>query len=259
MVIIPGGTDFFDRRFDDFVVGYKHSVFEWCKIFIDQNPNATWPILLSATANSRERRLTMLGASGSNEPVVRPHPTEPDVYADGTEEEFNEAVRITLTFCDDKAPFRTMNQVYQQLAEGIKTGRIQYRPVYLDDQPGELDLTLCVIGRDPVFDIADRVGGYGRAIEEMLARRRQEQTSGDRLRQASREKIDDTIAAVYDEAERVGGKPPNTTELRTLVKAKLAAEGLTASIAQILEIAREPKHATRRWKPGHPKTTNSTK
>jgi hypothetical protein len=139
----------------------------------------TWPIFLSATAESREQRLTMLGAIGSNVPVVRPHPTEPDVYADGTEEELNEAVRITLTLWDDKAPYKTMNAVYQQLAERIRTGRIQYKPVYLDDQPGKLDLTLCVIGKDPVLDIAKRVGGYGRTIEEMLARR-QEQTSRDR-------------------------------------------------------------------------------
>jgi hypothetical protein len=199
----------------------------------------------------------MLGASGSNEPVVRPHPTEPDVYADGTEEELNEAVRVTLTLWDDKAPFRTMNAVYQQLAERIRTRRIQYKPVYLDDQPRELDLTLCVIGGDPVLDVADRVGGYGRAIEEMLARQRQEPTSGDRLRQASEKKIDDTITAVYDEAERVGGKPPNTNELRTPVKAKLSAEGLTASVVQISEIAGQPRHAGRRWKRG--RAPNSTK
>jgi hypothetical protein len=108
-----------------------------------------------------------------------------------------------------------------------------------------------------VLDIADRVGGYGRAIEEMLARRRQEQTSGDRLRQASKKKIDDTITAVYDEAERVGRKPPNTTELRTLVKTNLGAEGLTASVVQISEIAGQPKHARRRWKRG--RAPNSTK
>jgi hypothetical protein len=181
IIIIPGGTDSNGRRVDDFVVGDEHSIFAWCKIFVDQNPNATWPVFLCATAESQKQRLTMLGASGSNVPVVRPHLTEPDVDADGTEEELNEAIRITLTKWDDKAPYRIMNAVYQQLAERIRTGRIQYKPVYLDDQPSELDLTLCVIGKDPVLDIVKLVGGYGGAIEEMLAYRQQEQTSGDRL------------------------------------------------------------------------------
>jgi hypothetical protein len=34
MIIIPGGMNFFGRRFDDFVVGDEHSVFGWCKIYI---------------------------------------------------------------------------------------------------------------------------------------------------------------------------------------------------------------------------------
>jgi hypothetical protein len=168
---IPGGTDFLGRHFDDFVVGDEHTVFDWCKVCVDQNPNEAAPYYLSATVKGRERRLTTVGAIGSNVPGARPHPTETDVDDDGTEQEFNEAIRITLTTWDDKAAYRIQNTIYQQLAERIRTGRIEYQPVYLDDLPGELDQTLCVIGKDPVLDIAERIGGCGRAIADLLALR----------------------------------------------------------------------------------------
>jgi hypothetical protein len=176
MITIPGGTDYLGRRFDDFVVGAEHSVFAWCKIYIGQNPNQValgflGADFLSAAAKAKDYRLTMLGARGSNIPGARPHPTETDVDIDGTEEESNEAIRITLTLWDDKTPYRTMNAVYQQLAEGIKTRRFEFKPVYSDDYPDKLDTTLCVVGKDSLLYVAERVGGYGHAIHKMLAER----------------------------------------------------------------------------------------
>jgi hypothetical protein len=45
---------------------------------------------------------------------------------------------------DDPTVYRTSNAVYQELVEGILTGRIDAKRVYLDDRPGELDPTLCI-------------------------------------------------------------------------------------------------------------------
>ena len=197
-MIIPGGKDFLGRHFDDFVVGDKHSVFAWCKILLDQNPSATWPVFLSATANAREHRLTMLGARGSNLPAVRPHPTEADVAIDETEDEANEAIRIVLTVWDDKTPYRTQNALYQQLAENIRAGKIEYEPAYLDDCPGTLDETLCVVDKDVVLDIAERCGGCGRTITDLLSAR-VEQKPPEKCNRARPRVPNDVLRRWYEE------------------------------------------------------------
>jgi hypothetical protein len=155
-VIIPGGAANWivrEHRFADFVVRDKHTVYAWCKIYVDENPNATPPEFLVATTGRQEDRLTFLGAIGSNLPGLRPHPTETD-KGDG----------------DDRAPHRTANAVYRELAKGIRSGRIEVKKsVYLDDRPSEIDLTLCVIGGAPVFAIARKRKDHGQVIAWLLA------------------------------------------------------------------------------------------
>jgi hypothetical protein len=70
------------------------------------------------------------------------------------------------------------------------------------------------------------------------------------LRPAPFAKIDNAIAAVYDEAKAQGKKPPNLIEVVAPVKDKLREQRLSASRERIQEIARDPKHSSRRGKIG---------
>jgi hypothetical protein len=74
--------------------------------------------------------------------------------------------------------------------------------------------------------------------------------TSDDFRPATDDKIDDAITAVYDEAARIGSKPPNIKELPKLVSAKLDAIGFVASGALIMKIGDRPAHKKRRRKPG---------
>jgi hypothetical protein len=154
-IVIPGGFDEWSgHRVDDFVVGAEHTVFEWCMIYTGGHPTAfLGDNARTASVRFQDIRLTLLGARGSNEPQWRPHPTET-----------NQGV------WDDPTTYRTRNAVYQELAEGTRTGRFDAQRVYLDDQPSELDPTLCIIGRDPVLAIARRRNDFSQYIAALLAR-----------------------------------------------------------------------------------------
>ncbi len=70
---------------------------------------------------------------------------------------------------DNPAAFRTSNAVYQELAEGITSGKLDAKRVYLDDRPAELDLTLCILDAAPVLAIARRRKDHGQHIARLLA------------------------------------------------------------------------------------------
>lgn len=161
-IIIPGGVDDWwpSHRFDDFRVGAEHTVFEWCMIYTDRHP-AWLSNHNSATAKDRENRLTLLGANWSNVPGWRPHPT--------LDPKFGDDPKKAPKIWDDERVFRTCNAVYQQLAGGITSGRLDAKRVYLDDRPGELDPTLCVLDAAPVLAIARRCKDHGQFITRLLA------------------------------------------------------------------------------------------
>jgi hypothetical protein len=71
---------------------------------------------------------------------------------------------------DDPAIYRTSNAVYQELAEGVTTRRLDAVRRYCDDRPKELDFTLCIIDAAPVLAIARRRKDYGQYIAALLAR-----------------------------------------------------------------------------------------
>jgi hypothetical protein len=248
-IIIPGGVaDWLIRehRFADFVVGEKHTVFEWCKIYADENPNSIPPDFLEATTERRKDRLTFLGTNWTNASGLRPHPTE-----------------TRRGVLDDPVSFRIMNAVYRELAKGIKSELIEIeKPVYLDDWPEKLDLTLCVIDAAPVLAIARRRKDHGKAIAELLAARDQKTQceearaaqanhaaggTSEGLRPASDYRVHAAIDNVYDEAERTSKKPPNVKEVRKPVQQLLQQEGYTVSGNRIMQLAEQHN---RRWKPG---------
>jgi hypothetical protein len=55
---------------------------------------------------------------------------------------------------------------------------------------------------------------------------------------------------IYDAADRAGKPAPNIKQVPPLAQARLAAEGFTASLAQITRIADEAEFKTRRRTPG---------
>jgi hypothetical protein len=253
-IIIPGGVEeWLGRRFDDFAVGAKHTVFEWCMIYTDHHPTAVLgDDSRTATARFLDMRLTLLGARGSNEPRMRPHPTETD-----------------RGVWDDMMIYRTRNAVYQELVEGRLDAERRYR----DDRPGEPDPTLCILDAAPVLAIARRRKDYGQYIGRLLATQDDAtapsvtegdlgvdgtvidgngQTDGapDDLRPASDRQIHVAITTVYNEAERTGTKPPNIKEVREPVQHELRKTRHTASGNHIMRLAGVPQHNRRRRKPG---------
>jgi hypothetical protein len=149
VIVVPGGEDAFGHRVPDFVVGNEHTVFEWCMVYSGRHPGFAPK---DATVADRRQRLLSLGAIGPNisGPVLE--------------------LTTLETHWDDRARHRIANAAFQELAEAIQTGRLELRRVYLDDRPGELDLTLCVIGKGPVLSIARRRRDYGQCIGALLAR-----------------------------------------------------------------------------------------
>jgi hypothetical protein len=103
-------------------------------IYTNRHPAGAHPNHDGTTVERMRLRLILLGASG----------------------QIDEVTRIS-------------NAVYRELAAGIEAGRIEPRKrVYLDDRPAEMDFTLCVIGVDPVLDVARRRQDGGRKIAELL-------------------------------------------------------------------------------------------
>jgi hypothetical protein len=188
-IIIPGGVEEWSgRRVDDFGVGAEHTVFEWCMIYTERHPAAFLPNRNSATVKDRDDRLTLLGANWSNAPAFRPHPARAD-----------EGV------LDDPVVFRTSNAVYQELAEGITTRRLDAKRVYLDDRPGELDPTLCVLNFAPILAIAQRRKDYGPSIGRLLATVAPEVPEQPRPpRETKRNAVQRYIAHIYPEGIPAG-------------------------------------------------------
>jgi hypothetical protein len=65
---------------------------------------------------------------------------------------------------------------------------------------------------------------------------------------ASKAEIRKTAGEIYDEAERVGAKPPNITEAFRLIAERLAPKLAPKSI--VFPILRENEFKNRRWDPG---------
>jgi hypothetical protein len=138
----------------DFVVGDELTVYEWCMIYTDRHPGVA---AKHATAEAQRERMQYLGAIA---PLVS-GPTTATVAGQDFEVDTREHYRIT-------------NAVYQELATAIQTGSLEpKRRAYLDDRPGELDPTLCVLEAAPILAIAERRGDGGEVIQKLLAERRQ--------------------------------------------------------------------------------------
>ena len=152
----------------DFVVGDELTVYEWCMIYTDRHPGVA---AKHATAEAQRERLQYLGAIA---PLVS-GPIPVTVAGQDFEVDTREHYRIT-------------NAVYQQLATAIETGSEPKRRAYLEDRPGELDPTLCVLDAAPIFEIAERRGDGGEVIQKLLAERRQPAAPVERAEQATAER-----------------------------------------------------------------------
>jgi hypothetical protein len=101
--------------------------------------------------------------------------------------------------------FRTSNAVYQELAEGITTRRLDAKRVYLHDRPGELDPTLCVLNFAPILAIAQRRKDYGPSIGRLLATVAPEVPEQPRPpRETKRNAVQRYIAHIYPEGIPAG-------------------------------------------------------
>src|SRR5207248_6052269 len=90
---------------------------------------------------------------------------------------------------DTTAHYRVANAVYQELATAIQKGSLEpKRRAYLEDRPGELDPTLCVLEAAPILAIAERRGDGGEVIQKLLAEGRQPAAPVERAEQATAER-----------------------------------------------------------------------
>jgi hypothetical protein len=138
---------------DDYVVGDELTVFHFCMIYTDRYPGVSsqYPDV----AGQRDRLLHL----GAIAPLV-PGP-------------------ITVTLAgkdyevDTREHYRIANAVYQELAKDLNTGRREPKKwAYLEDRPGEIDPTMCVLQAASLLDIAARRGDGGQIIRKLLAARR---------------------------------------------------------------------------------------
>ena len=134
----------------DFTVGDERTVYEWCMIYSDRHPGVA---TLHATTAHQKDRLLHLGA-------IAPLIAGPFI-----------AVTPAGHFeVDTTAHYRVANAVYQELATAIQKGSLEpKRRAYLEDRPGELDPTLCVLEAAPILAIAERRGDGGEIIRRLVA------------------------------------------------------------------------------------------
>jgi hypothetical protein len=153
----------------DFTVGDERTVYEWCMIYSDRHPGVA---TLHATTAHQKDRLLHLGAIATllAGPFI--------------------AVTPARHFeVDTTAHYRISNAVYQELATAIQTGSLEpKRRAYLEDGPGQLDPTLCVLEATPILAIAERRGDGGEVIQKLLAERRQPAATVEPAEQATAER-----------------------------------------------------------------------
>jgi hypothetical protein len=151
---VPAGRATIQHNIDISVTGYvvrdEHSVYEWCMIYTDRDPGVASLYLCAA---GQKERMQYLGAIA---PLVS-GPMTATVAGQDIE-------------VDTREHYRIANAVYQELANDIKTGaREPKRRAYLEDRPGELDPTLCVLEAAPILAIAERRGDGGEIIRKLVA------------------------------------------------------------------------------------------
>jgi hypothetical protein len=133
----------------DFVVGDELTVYEWCMIYTDRHPAVA---AMHATAEAQRERMQYLGA-------IAPLVSGPMTATVGGQD-FE---------VDTREHYRIANAVYQELAKVIQTGELRpKRRAYLEDRPGELDPTLCVLDGAAILEIAERRGDGGQVIRKLL-------------------------------------------------------------------------------------------
>src|SRR5438309_7012406 len=151
---VPAGRATIQHNIDISVTGYvvrdEHSVYEWCMIYTDRDPRVA---SLYPYAAGQKQRMQYLGAIA---PLMS-GPMTATVAGQDIE-------------VDTREHYRIANAVYQGLANDIQTGACEpKRRAYLEDRPGELDPTLCVLEAAPILAIAERRGDGGEIIRRLVA------------------------------------------------------------------------------------------
>jgi hypothetical protein len=214
----------------DFTVGDERTVYEWCMIYSDRHPGVT---TLHATTAHQKDRLLHLGAIA---PLIA-------------------GPFITVTPAghfevDTTAHYRVSNAVYQELATAIQTGSLEpKRRAYLEDRPGELDPTLCVLEAAPIIAIAERRGDYGETIRRLLIAHQVRPGPKAGAQSAKDLACEIALRILGDEAQRPLRGHGRRTKLAGLVNAQLAQLGhpyKTDSVRKMID------QSVREWEEQHP-------
>jgi len=212
----------------------EYSVFEWARLYIDLHPAVA---SMDRTVAGQEDRLRYLGVIPW--PQMTPGSIPGGPGAPGRDWAVDTAAHYGIT-----------SAVYQELAEDIQTGRLESkRRVYLDDRPGELDPTLCVLDAEPILDIAERRGDGGEIIQKLLIARevRPGQKAGAQKPKELAWEI--ALAILEDEARRPPRGHGRLTTLAGTVNVELTKHGLqykNDSVRKMIE------SSVREWERKHP-------
>lgn len=156
-ISLPDDLGFRGRHVPPFIVGDKHTVFEWCMIYTQRHPSMMHHAHNGASHEDMDLRLTLLGVTDSGIRNVDP----PEVDGEN---------RLLGTSSVVRPSRQTMREVYHELVrrtdELIKGGKVALP--YCDDA-NVPDPTRCVIGLDPVLAVARLFGDYGQAMALLLA------------------------------------------------------------------------------------------
>jgi hypothetical protein len=168
--------------------------------------------------------------------------------------------RTTLT-ADDFAVFSVdlLNGCLVDPGVGLKYVGVTVREIQIADGDGRGEFGLAEepgsVPGEPGAEVITSIEPFARRDEPGEAADSSEGSMADLppsndLRPASVQKINNAITAVYDEAERTGGKPPNIRELPKPVQEELRKTGHTASGNRIMQLGEAEQHDRRRRKPG---------
>jgi hypothetical protein len=214
----------------DFTVGDERTVYEWCMIYSDRHPGVA---TLHATTANQKDRLLHLGAIATL--IAGP---------------FIAATPAGHSEVDTTAHYRVANAVYQELATAIQSGSLEpKRRAYLEDRPGELDPTLCVLEAAPILAIAERRGDYGGTIRWLLIAR--EVRPGPKAGAWSAKNLacQIVLSLLEDETKRPPRGRGRLATLAGMVNAELTGRGHQYKDDSVRKMI---GHSVREWEEKHP-------
>jgi hypothetical protein len=151
---------------------------------------------------------------------------------------------------DTTAHYRVANAVYQELATAIQKGSLEpKRRAYLEDRPGELDPTLCVLEAGLILAIAERRGDYGETIRRLLIAHQVRPGPKAGARSTKNLACEIALSLLEDATKRPPRGHGRLATLAGMVNAELTGRGRQYKDDSVRKMI---AHTVREWEKKHP-------